>query len=117
MTDSDHRRPMRGSRIAGAVLLVVVALPALASGIYAVAAQDYPENLPAWLGLSDGRLLGFAPKVGFTVLGIVGCILGAAAAALSLALLIWPDKALSPNAPLGRALSRLIRSRSRRRGK
>ncbi|MHC5053741.1 MAG: hypothetical protein ACYTKD_03370 [Planctomycetota bacterium] len=106
-------RSMRAARIAGAVVLLVIALPALACGVYAVAAQDYPENLPAWLGLSDGRLLGFAPKTGFTVLGTVSCVLGAAALALSLALMVWPEKALGPHAPLGRALGRLLRRRRR----
>ena len=97
------------------MLLVVVALPSLASGIYAIVAKDHPENLSAWLGLSDNRLMGFAPEIGFTVLGTLSCVLGAAALAASLALLIWPDKALSPRAPLGRVLTRLIKSRTRRR--
>jgi len=89
------------------VLLVVVALPGIVGGVYAVAAKDLPDDLPEWLGSS--------PETTLFVLGIAGCVVGAAALALSLALLIWPDKALSPHAPLGRALSRLITSRLRRR--
>jgi len=107
VTESDHRHPMRGSRIAGVVLLLVVALPGIAGGVYAVAAKDLPDDLPEWLGSS--------PETTLFVLGIAGCVLGAAALALSLALLIWPDKALSPRAPLGRALLRLMKSRLRRR--
>jgi len=108
VTENDHRHPMRGSRITGAVLLVVVALPGIAGGVYAVAAKNLPDDLPEWLGSS--------PEMTLSVLGIAGCVVGAAALALSLALLIWPDKALSPRAPLGRALARIIRSRSGRRG-
>lgn len=115
MPDKDHpnssaprkRRPMRVARIAGVVLLLVIALPGIAGGVYAVVAKDLPENLPAWLGS--------VPGAGFTVLGIVGCIVGAAALALSLALIVWPEKALCGHAPLGRALTRLFRVFRRRR--
>ena len=97
------RRPMRVARIAGVVLLLVIALPGIAGGVYAVAAKELPENLPAWLGSS--------PEITFTVLGIVGCIVGAATLALSLALIVWPEKALSAHAPLGRLIGRLLRRR------
>ena len=115
MPDKDHshtsaprtRRPMRAARIAGVVLLLVIALPGIAGGVYAVAAKDLPENPPAWLGSS--------PEASLTVLGIVGCIVGAATLALSLALIVWPEKALSERAPLGRALTRLFRAFRRRR--
>lgn len=99
------RRGMRAARVAGACLLIIVAIPALASGIYAVAARDFPQDLPTWLGS--------APGIGFIVLGIAGCIVGAAALALSLALMVWPEKALAKTAPLGRMLARLVSSRSR----
>ena len=102
-------RPMRAARITGAVLLVVIALPAIASGVYAVATRNAPEDLPEWLGAPELRLTTFA------VLGVAGCVVGAAALALSLALLVWPEKALGPHAPLGRAIARFLRPRSRRR--
>jgi hypothetical protein len=113
--DKDHpcaspprtRRPMRAARITGVVLLVVIALPGIASGVYAVAAEKFPENLPAWLGS--------APDISLTVLGIVGCIAGAATFALALALIVWPEKALARHAPLGRMIARLLRLRRRRR--
>ena len=115
MPDKDHpntsapraRRSMRAARIAGVVLLLVIALPGISGGVYAVAAKDLPEDLPAWLGSS--------PETSLAVPGIVGCIVGAAALALSLALMVWPEKALSAHAPLGRALGALLRRRSRRR--
>ncbi len=98
---------MRAARITGAVLLLVIALPGIAGGVYAVAAKELPENLPAWLGSSPG--------ISLVVLGIVSCIVGAAALALSLALIVWPEKALGETAPLGRALTRLFRAYRRRR--
>lgn len=93
---------MRVARITGVVLLLVIALPGIASGIYAVAAKHSPDSLPAWLGSS--------PRITLAVLGIVCCIVGAVALALSLALIVWPEKALAERAPLGRALTRLFRA-------
>jgi hypothetical protein len=98
---------MRAARIAGAVLLVLIALPAVASGVYAVATRSAPEDLPTWLGAPELRL------TTFTILGVAGCVVGAAALALSLALMVWPEKALGAHAPLGRALGRLLGRRGR----
>ncbi|MHC4248564.1 MAG: hypothetical protein ACYS9X_05490 [Planctomycetota bacterium] len=98
---------MRAARITGTAVLVLVALPALACGVYAVASWDSPENLPAWFAASEHRMMGF------TILGVASCVVGAATLALSLALIVWPGKALGPHAPLGRALGRLLRRRGR----
>jgi hypothetical protein len=98
---------MRVARISGLVLLLVTALPGIVAGIFAVSLEKFPENAPEWLGARPGT--------GFLIFGIVSCVVGAIMLALSLALMVWPERALSEKAPLGRAFTRLFRAFRRQR--
>lgn len=96
-------------RILGVCLFGFMTVPAFACGLYSIVKQDYPENVVAYLGISDTRLLGFKPDIGFTVLGVIDLLVGAACLVAALALTIWPDKVDKELTRVWRAVARPVR--------
>jgi len=79
-------------RCLGVVALFVAAFPAIAGGVYAIAAQDEPRNVAVYLGLTDLRLLRFAPRMGYTWLGIFYVVMGVCCLSTAAVLIIRPEK-------------------------
>lgn len=94
------------ARLVGVCLFLFCAVPSLACGIYALVHQDHPENLPTYLGLTDSRILGGMPGIGFTLVGCMHAFLGALFLVTAVTLAFWPDRVLEDIGKAWRVIAR-----------
>ena len=95
-------------RLFGIYAFFSAAVPSLAGGIYALVQQDFPENLLAYLGLTNEVIIGWMPWYGFSLIGCWFVFIGALCLVTAVACAFWPDKVVACFGEAWRVIARRI---------
>ena len=82
-------------RLFGIYAFFSAAVPSLAGGIYALVQQDHPENLLAYLGLTEIVTIGWMPWYGFSLVGCGHVLIGALGLVMAVTFAFWPDRVVA----------------------